>query len=103
MPARWTAPDGTVRTGSVKVGTGSARGTRITVWTDDQGALVAEPLPAPAAQIQAGTTGGAIALAICAGALLGCGITAKLLDRRRASQWATEWAEVGPQWDHRNA
>lgn len=103
VPARWTAPDGTVRTGSVKVAVESSRGTLVPVWTDDRGGIVAEPLPAPAAHAQAGVTGGTIAFAICAGALLGCGITSKLLDRRRTAQWATEWAQVGPQWDHRDA
>jgi hypothetical protein len=102
-PARWTAPDGTVRTGDVKVAIGSSRGTRVTVWTDARGSIVAEPLPATTAHVQADATGGAIAVAICGGALLGCGITSKLLDRRRTAQWATEWAEVGPRWDRRTA
>lgn len=102
-PARWTAPDGTVRTGDVKAPIGSSRGVWVTVWTDARGTIVAEPLPATTAHVQAGVTGGAIAFAVCAGALLGCGITSKLLDRRRTAQWATEWAEVGPRWDHRDA
>lgn len=102
-PARWTAPDGTVRTGDVKVPIGSSRGAVLVVWTDARGSIVAEPLPATTAHVQAGVSGGEIAFAICAGALLGCGITSKLLDRRRTAQWATEWAQVGPRWDRRAA
>jgi hypothetical protein len=103
VPARWTAPDGTVRTGNVKVSIGSSNGAVVAVWTDASGSIAAEPLSAPTAHVHAGITGGAIAIAICAGALLGCGITSKLLDRRRTAQWATEWAQVGPRWDRRAA
>ncbi|WP_329173171.1 Rv1733c family protein [Streptomyces sp. NBC_01477] len=103
VPARWTAPDGTSRTGSVKAVIGSARGTQVSVWADTRGALMTDPLSAPGAQIQADVIGGWTALAIFTGAVLGCGTTARLLNRRRATQWAAEWAAVGPQWDHRDA
>jgi hypothetical protein len=103
VPAHWTAPDGTARTGAVKVTIGSSRGTVVEVWTDARGSIVAKPLPAPAAHVQAGVTGGATAFTSCAGVLLGCGITSRLLDRRRAARWATEWAQVGPRWDRRAA
>lgn len=103
VPARWAAPDGTSRTGGAKAVTGSARGTGVTFWVDAQGALVAEPLPAPTAQAQADAAGSWVALAILSGALLGCGTTAKLLNGRRAAQWAADWAAVGPQWGHRDA
>lgn len=103
VPARWSAPDGTDRTGNVKAAAGATHGTRITVWADTRGALVTQPLAAPAAQARADAIGGWAALAILSGALLGCGTTAKVLDRCRAAQWAAEWAAVGPQWDHRDA
>ncbi|WP_329140179.1 hypothetical protein OG552_35495 [Streptomyces sp. NBC_01476] len=100
---RWAAPDGTVRTGVARVTVGAKTGDPTTVWTDDRGALVPEPLPVPAARLQAGVTGVSVALGICAAVLIGCGITAKLVDLRRAEQWATAWAETGPRWENRNA
>lgn len=101
-PARWTAPDGTSRTGTVKADPELFRGAAITVWTDDRGALVATPLSAPVAQFQADITAASVAFAIFAGFLLGCVITTRFVDRRRCVRWAVDWAAADARWGHRN-
>ncbi|GAA1016424.1 Rv1733c family protein [Streptomyces thermogriseus] len=54
---RWTAGDGTERTGYARVRAGSAAGTPVTVWTDRRGRLVAEPATPAAARARAAATG----------------------------------------------
>lgn len=99
---RWTAPDGTARTGIIKASPGTSRGVEVPVWTDDQGALAAKPLSASVARFQADVLAGAAALGILAGALLGCAVTAKVLNRRRTDRWAADWAAADALWGHRN-
>jgi hypothetical protein len=101
-PARWKAPDGTTRAGTVKVEPGLPRGAVLRVWTDGRGALVPTTLSAPAAQFQADLIAASIASGICATALIGCGITARLTARRRSASWAADWAAADARWGNRN-
>ncbi|MDH6522250.1 hypothetical protein [Streptomyces sp. SAI-090] len=98
---RWTAPDGSVRTGRTLVDAGQNAGSRTTVWTSAQGDLSTRP-PSPAgAAVEAGGLGASAALAL-AGVVYGTGRAARgWLERRRIDQWGTEWALVGPQWGHK--
>ncbi|MDG5806072.1 hypothetical protein P9869_26120 [Streptomyces ossamyceticus] len=100
---RWTAPDGTPRTGRTLVEGGRRAGTDVTVWTDGTGALTSEPPTPNEAAIEAGALGAAAALAL-SGLTYCVGRTGRWwLDRRRVEQWGREWALVGPQWDHKTS
>ncbi|MEV0488220.1 hypothetical protein AB0I69_47435 [Streptomyces sp. NPDC050508] len=98
---RWTAADGTKRTGLAHVDSDSKAGATTHVWLDAQGRLV----PTPAGPAQARLEGVVLAVwtAVSAGGavlLVGRGMSWRL-ERRRLDQWDAEWARVGPQWGHK--
>jgi hypothetical protein len=98
---RWTAADGTVRTGSAPVESGLEAGSPVVVWADSREDLVSEPLDSTEAAVEAGALGTAAGLAF-AGAAYGSGAAVRWrLERRRIEQWGTEWDLVGPMWGHR--
>lgn len=101
VPARWTAPDGTSRTGEVPAAGHARAGSMVTVWIDRAGRLTLAP-------IQAGQAAGQAALAAAftvssLGLLLMCiGIVVRYrLDCRRMADLDAEWRAVGPQWSNR--
>lgn len=98
---RWTAADGSLRTGSTLVEAGREAGSAVTVWTNRQGDVTTRP-PGPSdAAVEAGLLGAGAALAL-SGLVIGAGATVRWrLDRRRIAGWGTEWAMVGPQWGHK--
>ncbi|WP_416981910.1 hypothetical protein [Streptomyces sp. T028] len=98
---RWTATDGSTRTGRTLVDAGLKAGSGVTVWQDGRGRLTAAP-PTPAeAAIESGVLGTAAATAL-AGLVFGAGtVTRWRLDRRRVDAWGREWDRVGPRWSHR--
>ncbi|MFE4665755.1 hypothetical protein ACFRI7_07540 [Streptomyces sp. NPDC056716] len=99
---RWTAPDGTSRTGHTLVEAGLKAGTPVTVWEDSQGRL-ALSRPTGQAEGDAGAAlfGAGAALAVAA-PVYGAGALARArLDRRRLARWEQEWDLVGPQWGPR--
>ncbi|SBT89589.1 hypothetical protein GA0115233_101082 [Streptomyces sp. DI166] len=94
----WTAPDGSHRTGQVRVSPGRAAGSAVTVWTDRAGRLVTAPATAAQARLRAALAGvlvgtGAAMVPFAGGRTL-CG----RLERQRIDQWAAEWARFGPMW-----
>ncbi|MEU6144512.1 hypothetical protein ABZ848_29690 [Streptomyces sp. NPDC047081] len=98
---RWTAADGTTRTGITRVDAGSKAGSATRVWLDAKGRLVPEPASADEAELEGSVLG--TAAAVSAGVsviLVGCWAYARL-ERRRLDQWDTEWALIGPQWGRR--
>lgn len=98
---RWTAPDGSVRTGRTLVDTGLRSGTRLVVWQDTRGTLVTAPPDATRADVEAGFLGALAGLAVT-GAVHATGALARWrLDRRRIDEWGREWDLVGPRWGHR--
>ncbi|MER5435250.1 hypothetical protein [Streptomyces sp. NPDC002588] len=100
---RWTASDGSTRTGRTLADTGLKAGSRITVWQDAQGRLTAAPPSSTEAAIESGFLGGAAAAAL-AGLVFGAGAVARWrLDRRRVDEWGMEWDRVGPQWGHKTS
>ncbi|WP_328690302.1 hypothetical protein OHA74_14135 [Streptomyces phaeochromogenes] len=100
---RWTAPDGSVRTGDAQVDAGLKEGVRTTVWTDDRGGLTGRP-PTPAEAETRADLAGALAAVGAGVLLLAGGRTLRWrLDRGRAAEWEREWAQVGPQWSRRRA
>jgi hypothetical protein len=100
-PARWTAPDGTVRTGQVLVPAGTRRGAAVPAWTTRQGMITDPPLQS--SQVIAQADFAAVFSVLCLGVLLGgAGVaTRSVLNRRRMREWGTEWQAVGPRWTAR--
>lgn len=98
VPARWTAADGTERTGAIAADPGAAAGTQVPIWLSDSG----DPVPVPVTTADAVTTGmlaAAFAWAMAAIGLVGLYWIARLvLDRGRAARWEREWARAGDRW-----
>ncbi|MFK0170688.1 DUF3592 domain-containing protein [Streptomyces sp. NPDC090306] len=97
---RWTAADGSVHTGQVRVGAGSPVGTPVTVWSDPRGRLVTEPATASQARLRATLTGVLAGLNAAAAPLLVGHLLRRRLQRRAIDRWDTEWARLGPLWGH---
>ncbi|WP_246113614.1 Rv1733c family protein [Streptomyces montanus] len=95
---RWTAADGTTRTGTAMVDAGRKAGAMVQVWTDNQGNLTTEPTTVAEASVFAGYAGTAAALAVGGVTYAAGRVTRWRLDQRRYDQWAREWRLVGPQW-----
>ncbi|MGW3988824.1 Rv1733c family protein [Streptomyces sp. NPDC004830] len=96
--ARWTAPDGSVRTGLLRVPEGSPAGTPVTVWTDPEGRRVTRPLTASQARFRAVLTGGVAGVCAAAVPLLFGGAVGRRLERRRIDSWDAAWARFDPLW-----
>ncbi|HEY8983125.1 MAG TPA: hypothetical protein VIU15_26540 [Streptomyces sp.] len=98
---RWSAPDGSPRTGRALVDAGQRAGATVTVWLDAEGRPSVEPPDATQAAIESAALGAGAACGL-AGALYGAGRVVRWrLDRRRIEGWASEWDVVGPLWGHR--
>jgi hypothetical protein len=100
-PARWTAPDGAKITGQVLVPAGTKPGAAVPAWTTWRGVITDSPLQSSQVSVQADSA--AVFSVICLAALLGGAgaATRRLLDRRRMTDWDTEWKAVGPRWTAR--
>ncbi|XUL91717.1 Rv1733c family protein [Streptomyces galilaeus] len=98
---RWTAADGTRRTGLAHVDSSSKAGSTTYVWLNAEGRLVPTPATAVQARIE-GAVLGVWAAAGAGGAVLLVGrVLSGRLERRRLDQWDADWARVGPQWGHK--
>ena len=101
VPARWTAPDGTPRTGQIYAPAGAKAGSTVLVWANGSGRLTTVPL-------QPGDVGEEIALAASLATVAVAAVLAMLglfvrwlLDRRRLAVWDARWKATGPQWTGR--
>jgi hypothetical protein len=94
----WTAPDGARHTGQVRVAPGSAVGTAVTVWTDQHGELVTKPPTLAQAHMRSSLIGVLVGLSAAAVPFVGGRVLCGRLERRRMTQWDTEWARFGPRW-----
>jgi hypothetical protein len=99
--ARWTAPDGTVRTGRVQAPLGARAGSTVLVWTDRSGRLTDTPLRR--SQIR----GWVLLIGVIAPVLLALllmvvlGVCCQLLERQRMASWEQAWSAVEPHWTRR--
>jgi hypothetical protein len=94
----WSAPDGTARSGQVRVYAGTPVGTPVMVWTDPEGRPVTRPTGVAEARVRAllvGTLvgGGVAGVPLAVGWLL-----RRRLDGLRMDQWDEEWERFGPMW-----
>jgi hypothetical protein len=99
--ARWTAPDGQVRTGQVFVPGGAAAGSTVMVWTNRAGQLADSPLQATQVAGRA-LMSRVLAVAVLAVMLIVIGwLARRALDKRRLAAWDAEWLATGPRWSPR--
>ncbi|MGW7214428.1 Rv1733c family protein [Streptomyces collinus] len=96
--ARWTAADGSRRSGQLRVPAGSAAGAPVTVWTDSEGRQVTRPVTASQARVRALLIGGVAGLCGAAVPLIAGHALRGRLECRRIDQWDAEWARFGPMW-----
>jgi len=99
---QWTAPDGTVRTGTINISPSSTTVTSVPIWTDSAGNLTTKP---QRHRETLANTSLAVVLSLTILAGLAVGIHAllrSLLDHKRFAQWQCEWTTVGPQWSRPN-
>jgi hypothetical protein len=98
VPAAWTAPDGTARSGTVRVPSRPAAGETELIWVDRSGAVV-DPPSTRLSAFGVAVLDGVLLLTLLVGALAGarCGVAAALA-RVNAAAWEQEWAEVEPGW-----
>jgi hypothetical protein len=99
-PARWTAPDGTPRTGLVVPTAAASAGTSILIETDAHGT----PLP-PAVGQDASTNAVLAALMVMVGVAAAATflilLLRRYLDRIRMSRWRRDWLLFEPIWSGR--
>ena len=101
VPARWTGPDGTRRTGNVPAPAGARAGRTLMVWVDAAGRLTVPPLQLWEVRGQAAAA--AIVASMTVGLVLLCGgqLAHGLLGRRRLAAWGADWRAIEPQWTGR--
>jgi hypothetical protein len=100
-PARWTAPDGQVRTGDVPVLGPDWASPTVRMWVDHQGRPTGPPLSGRQLANQA-IGAGMLAVAALVLLLSGLGLLAHcLIDRRRLAGWDAAWAAIEPSWTRR--
>ncbi|MEW2609953.1 hypothetical protein AB0937_07020 [Streptomyces sp. NPDC047880] len=97
-PVRWTAADGTSRTGRAQVEAGRKAGERVVVWLDQKDRLTEEPQTPGDANVEAAFMGAASFGAVTVAAAAGVHGARMALDRRRSRAWDAEWRKLGPQW-----
>jgi hypothetical protein len=100
--ARWTAPEGAVRTGTIFAPSAARRGSTVKVWVDTSGNPTGSP-PLQLSQIRRQATLAAVlSPLVLAEVLLGVASVMRLaLDRRRLAAWDFEWQVTEPQWTRR--
>ncbi|GAA2621403.1 Rv1733c family protein [Streptomyces axinellae] len=98
VTARWTGPDGTVRTGTVSVHREVSAGSRFPLWTDGQGRLTARPMSARTAASHSLLAGLAAGAFTAGGVEAGRRLAVRMLMRRRFARWDEEWHRIGPDW-----
>jgi hypothetical protein len=98
VPARWTAPDGSERTGKVTAKQGTKSGEPVRIWLDEAANPVAEPLK----HADAAVAGIVTAMSIWGSVVVGLFVLYRLarfgLNRYRSAAWEREWARVEPDW-----
>jgi hypothetical protein len=99
VPARWTAPDGTVRTGQLEPPAFGRAGATIAIWTDSEGTPMQPPTSNPlGASVGVGLAVTAFAVVTYASVL---SAVRRALNRRRMAAWQREWSAVEPRWSGR--
>ena len=101
VAARWVAPDGSERTGTVPAA-GGRSGERIEVFLDRSGEITPAPVPLGTSAVLIITV--TVAAVLAWGALLMAAqyLIRGRLDRRRIVGWDIEWRRIEPLWSGRS-
>ena len=100
--ATWTSVTGKHRSGVVLAQTGSPKGTKVPVWTDQAGDLTWPPLATSQVVGQGdaamvGAIAGVVVMAVGAG-----GAIHYLCYRRRLAAWDADWLVTARTWNHQS-
>ncbi|HTT53699.1 MAG TPA: hypothetical protein VMH35_20075 [Streptosporangiaceae bacterium] len=97
--ARWTAPDGKIRTGEVAAPASAQAGSTVRIWVNESGTATGPPLRSEQATGQAMMA--AVVAPFALGAALICivSLARQVLDRRRLAEWDADWQATGPRWN----
>ncbi|MFF4353464.1 hypothetical protein [Streptomyces sp. NPDC001530] len=99
VQADWTAPDGTVRHGTVIAALKSPHpGDHFTIWTDLHGRIVGRPLDSATATTHAVLAGFGAALMAAGLVEGGRRLIVWRMIRRRYARWDQAWDKAGPDW-----
>lgn len=101
--ASWTAPDASLRSGTVLVRKDRAPGSRFRIWTDPNGRIVPRPLDDTTAASHAALAGcgaGVMTGALVEGARR---LVVWRLMQRRYGEWDRAWEEAGQDWGRAGA
>jgi hypothetical protein len=99
VEARWTAPDGTRRTGDVPAPAAARAGSTVHIWVDESGAQTGPPLRSQQAAGQAVLASVLAPFALGTVLLCAASLAVYLLDRHRMAAWAADWRVTGPRWN----
>ncbi|WRZ94505.1 hypothetical protein OHB54_38950 [Streptomyces sp. NBC_01007] len=95
---RWAAPDGTPRSGRVRVYAGTTADTPVLVWTDPHGRLVTRPASVAVARLRACLMGTFAGVGVAGVPFIVGRLLRGRLERRRMERWDEEWERIGPLW-----
>lgn len=99
--ARWVAPDGTARTGTVYARGGTPAGQTVETWINASGHRVNAP-PSARDEAISETLVALLAVVAVGLVLVGAGLAGhRLIERRRLAAWDLNWSATGPQWTGR--
>ena len=97
-PARWTAPDGTARSGQVFVPAGMRKGSTVPVWVNASGAITDPPAGHRDVMAEVSAFVMVTGMVLIVVLLSGLSLARRALDRRRLRAWDAEWRSTGPLW-----
>lgn len=99
---RWHAPSGALRSGLVPTRTGASAGSVVGIWVNRAGWLTGHR-PTTAAMVRIRSVLVEFVTVACLGLvlLMVAGLVRWLLNRRRMTYWAIQWACFGPRWTAR--
>lgn len=100
---RWTAPDGTSVTGTVRISVDKDKGDTVRIWTDRQGRAVPAPMDSVTAATHAVLAGTGAGLGSGVLLLAGRQVLLWQMMRRRLAEWEREWAVAGQDWGRAGA
>jgi hypothetical protein len=96
--ARWTAPDGTPRTGAIVVTMSAPAGTAVPVWTDRAGNLVDPPRGHDQTAMRASVAAIVVVFGLAALLVAARAAVRHAVNRRRMASWDAAWSRVAPWW-----
>lgn len=98
--ARWTAPDGQVRSDVVAVPSTAEAGGTVLLWTDQAGNVVT-PFQATQIAARSDLASGAAITALVVMFVLAATAVRWTLNKRRLAAWEVGWQKTGPLWTRR--